>query len=226
MPAERIRELVSDKSMNIKEFFGDINISYRTIQNYLADKSSTDGIILTAILEKTGVSPNWLLLIIAPKYVSDLDVTGSDAHRSSTNPGEEFVKIPRFEVDASAGDGALVDVGMHSGFYAFNRSWLDRRNLTPESLAVISIRGDSMEPRLTDGDLILVDQSQKDIADGVTYVVRLGNDLLVKYVQRASPDAVSLLSENRRYPPREISLHSIGDRAAIIGRVVASMHEW
>ncbi|KMW60753.1 putative phage repressor [Candidatus Rhodobacter oscarellae] len=83
-----------------------------------------------------------------------------------------------------------------------------------------------MEPKLSDGDLILVDQAQVEIADGITYVIRLGNDLLVKYVQRISPDAVSLLSENNRYPPREISLATIGEDTAIIGRVVASMHEW
>ncbi|WP_049641791.1 XRE family transcriptional regulator [Candidatus Rhodobacter oscarellae] len=138
----------------------------------------------------------------------------------------DFVPIPRFLVDAAAGDGALVDEETQTGFYAFNRSWLTRRKLAPDNLAVISVRGDSMEPKLSDGDLILVDQAQVEIADGITYVIRLGNDLLVKYVQRISPDAVSLLSENNRYPPREISLATIGEDTAIIGRVVASMHEW
>lgn len=139
---------------------------------------------------------------------------------------QPFIPIPRYPVEAAAGDGALVDQETQTGFYAFNRSWLTRRQLSPDNLAVISVRGDSMEPRLSDGDLILVDQAQVEIADGITYVIRLGNDLLVKYVQRISPDAVSLLSENNRYPPREISLATIGEDTAIIGRVVASMHEW
>lgn len=226
MFAERFRELATDKGMNVKEFCAEIGVSYRTVQNYLAEKSTPNGTVLAALVEKTGVSPNWLLLGVTPKYVSELE--GSDGKENLTDATSraEFIPIPRFSVDASAGDGALVDEETQTGFYAFNRAWIERRKLSPDQLAVISVRGDSMEPRLTEGDLILVDQAQREIADGVTYVVRLGNDLLVKYVQRISPDAVSLLSENRRYPPREVSLATIGDDTAIVGRVVASMHEW
>jgi len=120
----------------------------------------------------------------------------------------------------------LVDEETQTGFYAFNRRWLDRRQLNQKSLAVIAVRGDSMEPKLSDGDLILVDRVQRQIADGIAYVLRLGSDLLVKYVQRIGPDRVSLISENRRYPPREIAAKDTGGDVEIIGRVVASMHEW
>ena len=55
------------------------------------------------------------------------------------------------------------------------------------------MRGDSMEPRLSEGDLILVDRAQQQISDGIAYVLRLGDDLLVKYVQRLGASTVSLL---------------------------------
>ncbi len=88
------------------------------------------------------------------------------------------------------------------------------------------VRGDSMEPKLSDGDLILVDRAQRQIADGIAYVLRLGSDLLVKYVQRIGPNKVSLLSANTFYPPREIDADGLDGEVEIIGRVVASMHEW
>ena len=113
-----------------------------------------------------------------------------------------------------------------SGSYAFTREWIARRGFDVKSLAVIAVRGDSMEPKLSDGDLILVDQAQKRIADGISYVIRLGNDLLVKYVQRISADAILLLSENPRYQPREIDVREGDNAVNIVGRVVASMHEW
>lgn len=143
---------------------------------------------------------------------------------SATAP--DFIPIPRFAVDAAAGPGALVDTETQTGFYAFNRSWLARRHLDPKSLAVISVRGDSMEPRLSDGDLILVDRAQKQISDGIAYVLRLGSDLLVKYVQRIGPGAISILSANTLYPPREIDIAALDGELEIIGRVIASMHEW
>lgn len=212
--------------MNLKEFCAEIGVSYRTVQNYLAEKSTPNGTVLAALVEKIGVSPNWLLLGIAPKYVSDLDDPADKEDPTRTNPSTEFVPIPRFSVASVSGCDALVDEETQTRFYAFNRSWLTRRKLAPDNLAVISVRGDSMEPRLSDGDLLLVDRAQCEISDGVTYVVRLGDDLLVKYVQRIAPDAISLLSENSRYPPREINLATLGEDTSIIGRVVASMHEW
>lgn len=220
---ERIRASREDRGLTREAFGTAIGASAAKVQALEGGRQRVDHPTLEAMSRNLGIDVNWLLL-------------GADNHHALSAPGNEnptitqgnpdFVPIPRFAVDAAAGDGALVDEETQTGFYAFNRSWLTKRKLAPDSLAVISVRGDSMEPKLSDGDLILVDQAQVEIADGITYVIRLGNDLLVKYVQRISPDAVSLLSENNRYPPREISLATIGEDTAIIGRVVASMHEW
>lgn len=209
----RIRSIREDRGLTRKAFGAAIGASEAKVQALENGRQRVDHPILEALSRNLGIDTNWLLL-------------GEDNHHHTAEVDDSFIPIPRYPVAAAAGDGALVDDETETGFYAFNRSWLERRRLLPDHLAVISVRGDSMEPRLTDGDLILVDRAQKEIVDGVTYVVRLGNDLLVKYVQRISPVAVSLLSENRRYPPREITLASIGDQATIIGRVVASMHEW
>ncbi len=138
----------------------------------------------------------------------------------------DFVPITRLSVEASAGPGALVDEETQTGFYAFNRRWLDRRQLDPGSLAVIAVRGDSMEPKLSDGDLILVDRAQRQIGDGIAYVLRLGDSLVIKHVQKVSASAIALLSANSLYPPREIELDKVDGEVEIIGRVVASMHEW
>lgn len=134
--------------------------------------------------------------------------------------------VPRFSVEASAGHGATALDEETTGYYAFNRKWLARRRLSPANLAVVAVRGDSMEPRLTNGDLILVDRSQREIADGLAYVMRIDNDLLVKNVQRIRAGVVALLSANTFYPPREVSLSDIDGQIEVIGRVVASMHEW
>lgn len=138
----------------------------------------------------------------------------------------EFAQIPRYQVEASAGCGALVEAEETSGSYAFNLKWLARRGLKPSHLCVISVRGDSMEPRLADGDLILVDRAQRQIADGLAYVMRIDNDLIVKNIQRVRPGVIALLSANTLYPPRELDLENLGPDAEVIGRVVASMQEW
>ena len=221
--ADRIRELAADKGLNIKDFSAFLDVSERTIQNYLAGISLPNGRFLTDVAEKTGASPAWILVGQGPKYMGD-------THQNLHPPGDvDFISVPRYAVEASAGDGSLPGDEETTGFYAFNRKWLARRGLSPANLAVISVRGDSMEPKLCSGDLILIDRAQRQIADGLAFVVRLGTDLLVKHVQRLGPDSISLISANKLYPPREIALSALGDQAGqieVVGRVVASMHEW
>ena len=84
------------------------------------------------------------------------------------------------------------------------------------------LAGRFKEPKLSDGDLILVDRAQRQIA----YALRIDTDLLVKNVQRVRPGVIALFSANALYPPREIDAEGLGGVVGIIGRVVASMQEW
>lgn len=155
------------------------------------------------------------------------DLFSGDSSGQIVPAASEFVQISKFTVSASAGNGARNDTEDSAGHYAFSRRWIKRRGLNPDSLAVIMVTGDSMEPKLRDNDLILLDRDQTEVRDGKTYVVRLGNELVVKNIQHLGHNQITLLSANTFYPPRTIDLPE-GDSGTIqiIGRVVASMHEW
>jgi len=221
----RIRMGIGSKYPLLKDFCEDVGISDRTLQHYLSEKRGVSTDFLTLMSEQLGVSASWVLTGKGSMFIKEDEQNGHPTP-SGSDVSPDFVPIERFSVEASAGPGALVDEETQTGFYAFNRRWLDRRQLDPGSLAVIAVRGDSMEPKLSDGDLILVDRAQKQIADGIAYVLRMDTDLLVKNVQRVRPGVVALLSANALYPPREIDAEGMDGEVEIIGRVVASMHEW
>lgn len=122
-------------------------------------------------------------------------------HQNFQTTNADFIPVTRFTVEASAGHGSLVQNETGSGTYAYNRSFLDRRGLKPENLAVIAVRGDSMEPDLADGDLY------------------------VKRIQRASGKRLMLVSSNPVYHPVMVEEGQL-DGLKIIGRVVNSTHEW
>lgn len=100
-----------------------------------------------------------------------------------------FIPVPIYTVCASAGDdrswaGDLMDVC----YYAFNLSWIKRRGLDTKMLHIVDVKGDSMEPALSNDDLILLDRSQTTPADGQTFVVRVVDDILVTHVQITGRD--------------------------------------
>ncbi|MEM9311313.1 MAG: S24 family peptidase [Pseudomonadota bacterium] len=127
----------------------------------------------------------------------------------------DYVDVPRLDIGASAGPGALPDAEQVFDAFKFSRRWLSEHGLESAALSVITVEGDSMEPLLNDGDEILVDRSQRAFRDGV-HVVRLGETLMVKRVASAGAGRFSLLSQNLAYPPVGVEAEEI----EIIGRVV------
>lgn len=71
-----------------------------------------------------------------------------------------------------------------------------------------------MEPELYNGDLVLIDHATTDLGDGHIYAVRFSDSLYVKRIQHLPGDKVLLIS------------NPIADAVEVIGRIVASMHEW
>ena len=57
----------------------------------------------------------------------------------------------------------------------------------PENLRIIRVRGDSMEPGMSEGDRIVVDASRKTPATGETFVLWDGSGIVVKKVDVAPP---------------------------------------
>ncbi|MDB5698123.1 MAG: peptidase [Alphaproteobacteria bacterium] len=132
----------------------------------------------------------------------------------------DLVVVPRLDVEAAAGAGALGGDESARTQFAFDQKWL--RALVQgdtQRLSIIRVEGDSMVPNLADGDEILVDCSgvSERLRDGI-YVLRIDDALIVKRLAlNPSSRRVSIKSDNRAYPTwPECELSSID----IIGRVV------
>jgi phage repressor protein C with HTH and peptisase S24 domain len=138
---------------------------------------------------------------LARYFSVDEEVLGGPPSRS---PTDGFVAVPRLDVDASAGPGALDPAERGLGSIAFDPAWLRRLGVTDSAaLSMIRVDGDSMAPTLSDGDEILVDGGDRSggFRDGL-YVLRVDDALVVKRVSRGSGDRFSVLSDNPAFPSR------------------------
>lgn len=130
---------------------------------------------------------------------------------------DDFVFIPYYNVELSAGRGSWVESEEPTHSLAFRVDWLRRFVRAPlDKLSVVKVKGDSMVNVFNDKDTILIDHTQVEPHDGL-YAIRLGNDVFVKRLQRLV-NKVVIISANPEYPPFEINLDD--ENFAVIGRVV------
>jgi phage repressor protein C with HTH and peptisase S24 domain len=123
--------------------------------------------------------------------------------REAIEPAPELVRVPRLDVGASAGPGAMEAEERRLGRMGFDALWLRRLGVQDgKALSVIRVQGDSMAPTLSDGDEILVDRGDRvtRLRDGI-YVLRIEDVLVVKRLAPSPAGArVSIQSDNQAYP--------------------------
>jgi phage repressor protein C with HTH and peptisase S24 domain len=133
---------------------------------------------------------------------------------------DDMLPVPRLEVSAAAGAGAINEQERAKSHFAFDVKWL--RTVAAgdiQRLSVIQVKGDSMAPTLADGDEILVDGSdgQERLRDGI-YVLRADDALVVKRIAlNPVTRRISIKSDNEAYPSwPECELGAVD----VVGRVV------
>lgn len=153
-----------------------------------------------------GVSAEWLLF-------------GGDAGVKTAESAEPTdTLIPVYDVQASAGFGALIDYEEQTHSLAFPPAYLKKLTAgSPRDLVIISTKGDSMEPTLLDDDIVLVDTSKTHMGFEGMFVLRHNDTLLVKRAGMAPKSGyVMLLSDNNKYPPIEAALADL----TVVGKVL------
>ena len=148
--------------------------------------------------------------------VAEALLGGPEAMPRSGDP----VAVPRLDIAASAGAGALAGDETAQPHMAFSAHWLRRVAAGDiKQLSLIRVEGDSMLPTLSHGDEILVDRGDggRRLRDGI-YVLRRDDALIVKRLALdPAGGRVSIRSDNDAYPSwPDCPLASID----IVGRVV------
>ena len=137
---------------------------------------------------------------------------------------DELEMIPYYELYASAGYGSFnVAVYEPDDYIGLSKRWLTQRGFRINHLTFFQAEGDSMYPTISDGDALLVDLSEKQPKDGRIYILRHGEQMLVKRVQGIR-NGIRLISDNKTfYDPVDLTFDDALD-LEVIGRVVHIGH--
>jgi len=133
-----------------------------------------------------------------------------------------YAYVPQYDAKAAAGLGSENPHVEIRSTLAFKREWLKVKGAKADQLIVIYAEGESMWPTINDGDVLLVDRSRIDPADGQVFVLAGTDGAIVKRLVQSSLGQWVLRSDNEdkaEYPDR-YHLRSNGNEHRIIGKVI------
>lgn len=140
----------------------------------------------------------------------------SDISKEHFSPAERTVIIPIIgTVRAGVGGLALED---NMGYETVDAHMLYGYDVN--DFFYLTVKGDSMVPRLYEDDLVLV-RRQSNIDSGSYGIVTIDDEEGVVKIIQHDKNSITLISQNHNYPPRVFTGEDV-KRIKIIGKVIES----
>lgn len=187
-----------------------MDIGQSAVSQYLNGKIPLNYKAVMAFANAIGIDPERIRSDLPEQALSGA------RHRGSA---DNWADVPAYAQAAAAGDGSVAEEYAEASSLKFKRSSLTKKGLFQKKLSVFYASGDSMEPRIQDGDALMFDQSDTKPKDGSIFIVQYDGELCVKRLQMFG-EHWFLTSDNGTDPRWRKPIPVIlGDDAIIVGRV-------
>ena len=205
----RLRELRG--SADRDEWAQRLGVSKTTIANYERGDRMPEGEFLEILAKEVGADLNWLF--------GRSSAVGDGHAGIPASVAAEFAFLPRYSVSASAGGGLVALDEQEIERIAFRQDWLHELGIDARQAGLLTATGDSMDPTIPDGALMLIDRRQGEpVRSGYIYVLVLDGELLVKRLMRNIDGTIDLISDNALYPVQRVHQGEF-DGLRVAGRV-------
>lgn len=206
--SELLKQCRKKQNMSQAELAAQIGVTQQAVGKWESGKSSPDPSTVAKIAELLNTTADYLLGLYRPITQNAPEERFFGSYAESLIPVIGTVK---------AGYGALAFEEDYGQEYA--------RVKDPANYFYLVVRGDSMEPRIQDGDLALV-HKQETLENGDLGVLIYGDEgdgTLKRYIQRGN--SVVLQPFNPNYSELVIKGEDL-NRLYVAGRVVETKAKW
>lgn len=205
----QIKMIRQMENLTQAEFAKQLGVSTATIASIENDSRDIPKTLLKKLLKEKNINANWLLTGEGEMFTSRKEL-----HSPIKIMAESLVGrlIPYLDQPVSAGFGEelLDDEGK-------NRYICIPDTAEKKDLKALRVKGDSMDPTLKDGDIVVCDTGGWD-GDGV-YVIKTHEFAFVKRVI-LEPEGYMVISDNEKYPPYQVPA---SEDTVIIGKVYCAV---
>ncbi len=227
----RLQNLRKKKKLSQLELANELSVSKGTIQNYESG-ALPKGDILISLAKFFGCRIDWLLTgdiqedgivingnneIKERKIKSVKHSNGVSIPKWENPDPDNYYFVPMAETQLSAGGGEFVISEKYGDFYAFRKRFIQYIATDPSNLILMKVSGNSMEPKLEDGNSVLIDIGRRRVKSGCYYAIGFGDSMAIKELEILPDNEVRVISKNQaEYESYSVKLDDI----RIIGQVV------
>lgn len=211
--AERLKTIKGKEST--LSFAKKSGLTEGALRSYLEGKSLPSIEKAANIAKIANVSLDWL--ITGKEEPLPLESNVSDSISLD-------IKIPLYDVTASAGAGSHVNFEKVKAYVPFSKEVLAQIGVNYKDVFALTVKGDSMEPSVKDEEMIFIDQAQQSLEDSKVFVISIYGNVFIKRIKQTIR-GIEIISDNPAYKPEFFSYDEIknnNNNFNILGRVIMS----
>lgn len=221
--ADRIKLVQEENGINQVTLAKLSGISQSQISKIIRKVHLADVITLAKIALALDVSLEWLLTGKGSKYADEKEFL-----IQNTKSIKNAYRIKKLTKTAEAGITSF-DVSQISDNEENeenpifrNLNWLQQRGFKPQNLVALTIRGDSMQPGLFEGDTVIVNLDDREFLSGHVFALLHEGNLVVKRLKRKS-NSYWLCSDNENDP--RFHDEQFNETTKIVGKAIQKICE-
>ncbi len=227
--SQKVKKLLQENKMTKAELAKDAGIAYTTLDSMLKRETDTDRLAtIFRIAKALGTSVEALIFDEEEKKTTPeeerllalyalLDTRGKDTvlsllEKEVDNSKEKQKAIPLYQAPCAAGEALPVYSDESTPLFG------KESDIPPTATFSIRLSGESMEPLLSDGDLVYVEKAE-EIKNGEIGIFLLNGESLCKMFRKQENESF-LVSLNPSFPPIRV-LET--DDLRLVGKVIFPM---
>ncbi len=193
---ERVRTARENKELDQQTLASKIDVAARTLQRWEKGEQVPDSNYLMRLAKQTGVRPEWLLTGEGDIY----GTAGSSGNIIPLNRDKSLRRVTLVEIPV------LSSVPAGKAAALFHPDHVERYvtvdNIKDRSAFALIVKGNSMSPKIEDGDIVVV-SPQQEVHSGDICVVRVNDEDVLKKI-KMDDSHVHLIPLNTSFEPMTV----------------------
>lgn len=200
--SERLNFFINSSKLKQKDIAVKLRVTTKHLSQLVRGRANPSGKLLEDLEKFFNLNLKWL-------ETGEGEMFRADPREGTPIFNHDFIYVPQVAGSISAGGGLVADNAVEMKI-AFRKEWIQRRG-DPRNMSLIKVEGDSMEPTLLSGDLVLVDHSKQHIdTKGGIYAIAFDHEISIKRVQVLThKKMLKVISDNKSYEAIELEPEKI-----------------